>query len=65
MQYFLLGNLIKFNFYINKLLLRRKNEVQLLKELNDENQLFKEYFFQIPKKYGKKREGKVEFLKYD
>jgi GT2 family glycosyltransferase len=64
-QYFLLGNLIKFNFYINKLLLRRKKEVQLLKELNDENQLFKEYFFQIPKKYGKKREGKVEFLKYD
>jgi len=64
-QYFLLGNLMKFNFYLNELLLRRKNEVQLLKELKFEKQLFKEYFFQIPKKYGKRREGKVEFLKYD
>jgi hypothetical protein len=65
MQYFLLGNLMRFNFYLNELLLRRKNEVQLLEELKNEKQLFKAYFFQIPRKYNKRREGKVEFLKYD
>ncbi len=64
-QYFLLGNLVKFNFYLNRFLLRRKNEVYLLEELRFEKQLFNEYFFQIPKKYRKGKIGKVDFLKYD
>jgi GT2 family glycosyltransferase len=64
-HYFLLGNLIRFNFFFNRILLKRKNETELLIALKKEKAVFKKYFFQIPKVYGKNKSKKTDFLKYD
>lgn len=64
-QYNLMGKLIQFNFFINGYLLKRKNELELLNELQFEKNLFESYYYQIPRKYSVKRNGEVEFLKYD
>ncbi|MFA7273183.1 MAG: glycosyltransferase family 2 protein [Crocinitomicaceae bacterium] len=64
-QYFLLGYLINFNFWLNSNLLKRKKEIEMLVKLNFEKKLFKKYFFQIPKKYGNPKQKKSDYLKYD
>jgi GT2 family glycosyltransferase len=64
-HYLLIGNLIRFNFFFNRLLLKRKNQTELLIALMNEKAVFKKYFFQIPKVYGKNRSKKPDFLKYD
>jgi GT2 family glycosyltransferase len=64
-QYYLMGNLMKFNFLLIGFLLKRKHERNLLSNLETEKQLFNDYFYQIPKKYSKHRVGKVDYLKYD
>jgi GT2 family glycosyltransferase len=65
LQYYLMGLIMKFNFFFNGLLIKRKNEVSLHEELKFEKHLFNDYFYQIPKKYSKDKEVKVDFLKYD
>jgi GT2 family glycosyltransferase len=64
-HYFLMGNLIRFNFFFNRILLQRKNETELLIALVKEEAVFKKYFFQIPNVYGKKSAKKIDYLKYD
>lgn len=64
-QYFLMGYLIKFNFFLNSFLLNRKNEFYLIEALEFERLLFNEYFFLIPKKYRTKSIEKADFLSYD
>jgi GT2 family glycosyltransferase len=64
-QYYLMGKLIQFNFLVNGYLLKRKNELQLMKELQFEKNLFYTYYYQLPYKYSIKRIGEVAFLKYD
>jgi hypothetical protein len=60
-----MGYLIWFNFLLNRFLLKRKNQTELLIALMKEEAVFKKYFFQIPKVYGKKSVKKTDYLKYD
>jgi GT2 family glycosyltransferase len=64
-NYFLMGYLIRFNFFFNRILLKRKNQTELLIALGKEKAVFKKYFFQIPKVYGINSEKKIDYLKYD
>ena len=63
--YFLMGYLIWFNFLLNRFLLKRKNETELLIALSKEEAIFKKYYFQIPDVYGKNGRKKTDYLKYD
>ena len=64
-HYSLMGNLIRFNFFFNRFLLKRKNETELLIALGKEEAVFKKYYFQIPNVYGKNKANKIDYLKYD
>jgi GT2 family glycosyltransferase len=64
-HYLLMGYLIWFNFLLNRLLLKRKNETELLIALGKEEAVFKKYYFQIPNVYGKNKANKIDYLKYD
>jgi GT2 family glycosyltransferase len=64
-NYFLMGYLIRFNFFFNRILLQRKNETELLIALGKEEAVFKKYYFQIPNVYGKNKSKKIDYLKYD
>jgi GT2 family glycosyltransferase len=64
-HYLLMGNLIRFNFFFNRILLQRKNETELLIALGKEEAVFKKYYFQITNVYEKNSVNKIDYLKYD
>lgn len=64
-NYFLLGYLMLFNFWLNMLLLKRKNEMNKLEELKFEKKLFDEFYFKINKQFGEKNNTNRVYLKYD
>jgi GT2 family glycosyltransferase len=64
-HYLLMGNVIRFNFFFDRFLLKRKNETELLIALGMEEAVFKKYYFQIQKVYGKNILKKIDYLKYD
>lgn len=64
LTFHLLGLLIRFNYFLNSLLLKRSMDVVSLGELNFDKLLFKQYFYQVYKRYSKKKTTERPYLKY-
>jgi GT2 family glycosyltransferase len=63
-NFHLLGLLIRFNYFINSLLLKRKKDKVLESELNFDRALFKEYFYETYKKSFQVNSNNHSYLKY-
>jgi len=64
LTFHLLGLLIRINYFLNSLLLKRNKDEISLTELNFDKLLFKEYFYQVYKLYRKKNTLERPYLKY-
>lgn len=64
LTFHLLGILISINYFLNSLLLKRSKDEVSLAELNFDKLLFKQYFYQVYKRYSKKKTTERPYLKY-
>jgi GT2 family glycosyltransferase len=64
LTFHLLGLLIRINYFLNSLLLKRNKDEISLAELNFDKLLFKQYFYQVHKLYRKKNTLERPYLKY-
>jgi GT2 family glycosyltransferase len=64
LSFHLLGLLIRINYFLNSLLLKRNKDEISLAELNFDKLLFKQYFYQAHKLYRKKNTIERPYLKY-
>jgi GT2 family glycosyltransferase len=60
----LLGILIRFNYFLISLLLKRSKDEASLAELNFDKLLFKQYFYQAYEQYCEKNNNERPYLKY-
>jgi GT2 family glycosyltransferase len=60
----LLGILIRFNYFLISLLLKRSKDEASLAELNFDKLLFKQYFYQAYEQYCEKNKNERPYLKY-
>jgi len=64
LNFHLLGLLIRFNYFLNTLLLKRKKNEVLASELNFDQTLFNEYFYSTSKRTNKEKSNNHSYLKY-
>mgnify|MGYP002631685814 CR=1 FL=1 len=64
LTFHLLGLLIRTNYFLNSLLLKRSKDEVSLTELNFDKLLFKQYFYKVHKLYRKKNIIERPYLKY-
>ncbi len=64
LEYYLLGYILKFNYFMNIKLLERKNELTKSAAIKREKIIFKQYFTKIPKLYKKNISGENKYLIY-
>jgi GT2 family glycosyltransferase len=64
LSFHLVGILMRFNYFLTSLLLKRSNDEVSLAELNVDKLLFKQYFYQAYEQYCKKNKKERPYLKY-
>lgn len=64
LNFHLLGSLIRFNYFLNTILLKRKKDEALESELNFDKTLFNQYFYGAYKKSFKVNSNNHSYLKY-
>lgn len=64
LSYDILGYIIKFNYFLIKKLLKRKNELEMLANISKEEMVFQKYFTAITNMYNKKGSGEKKQLIY-
>ena len=64
LSFHLLGILMRFNYFLTSLLLKRSKDEVSLAELNFDKLLFKQYFYQAYEQYCKENKNERPYLKY-
>jgi len=63
-SYWVLGILIQCNFFLNRFFLSRNEEHDLLIKNNEQQDIFRRYFWKIPKLYSRKTSSSKDYLRY-
>jgi GT2 family glycosyltransferase len=63
-NWYFLKQLVRFNFYLNRLLLKRKNQLELLIEETEQFKIRKKYFTMIEKEFKREPCSAQNFLTY-
>jgi GT2 family glycosyltransferase len=64
LKFHLLGMLMRFNYFLNALLLKRNNDDKALETLKFDKRLFNQYFYMVSKLYKGKKTKVRPYLKY-